>query len=720
MKYNQHNISIISSIKGKIMTEYMTRFVFQAGIILIAATGSGLLFKKLRLPSVLGEIIAGVIIGPYVLGKIPLPGFPEGLFPFNSAMGFPVSAELYSFATVASMMLLFFSGLETDIKLFLHYSLSASFIGLSGAFFSFLLGDLASVLFLHEPFLSPKSMLLGCISMATSVGVTVRILSERKKIDTPEGVSVISAAVIDDVLGILTLSIVVAVSTSRAQSSSSSSETLFSILSFSIKIIALWLIFTVLSLLAARKIGRALKVFKNKMTFSLLSLSLAFFMGGIFEKSGLALIVGAYVMGLSLSRTDISYVVKESLNPLEAFFLPFFFTIMGMLVDPSIFFVKEIVIFGLLFSLFAFVSKIFGCALPAYITNFNLRGALRIGLGMVPRAEVALIIASFALMSNLFDEKTFGVSMMMAMLSIIVSPPFIDASFKSSKKGIKRDPKGFDEVDTTFDISNPELFSLILSNILVNFSKEGFFITHIQSQDNIHYIRKEKVFLKMSAVEDKIIFKSKKEDVGLINTIAYESFLELFETAQHLKTIAKPEELKKEIITNGFSKNDVNLMKFIDPKCVVVPLKSVKKEEVIKELLEVLFQNGKITEKKFLFEKILEREDMMSTGLENGLAVPHIRTNRVKNVEIAVGISRCGVKFDSIDNKDSKLFFLILSPEAESPHLQILASIGKIFGDSEFLLKISEIKNRDEFFEIMKSIKQPSKTVRSYFGKNNI
>lgn len=694
------------------MIENMTKFIFQLSLIIIAAIGTGILFRKIKLPAVLGEIIAGVVIGPYVLGKIHLPGFPEGLFPYNHAMNFPVSAELYSFATVASIILLFFSGLETDIKLFLHYSLSASVIGIAGAVFSFLLGSYCSVIFLHEPYFSFKSLLLGCISMATSVGITVRILSERRKIDTPEGITILSAAVIDDVLGIITLSVILAFASTNS-AGKFSNVNFYKIFTFTLKIVATWLIFTVLTLLAAKKIGKALKVFKNRMTFSLLSLSLALLMGGVFEKSGLAMIVGAYVMGLSLSRTDISYVIKESLGSLEAFFVPVFFTVMGMLLNPAIFLQKEIVAFGIIFTGTAIISKVIGCGLPAYFMNFNLRGAIRIGLGMIPRGEVALIIAGFALMYSIFDEKTFGVCVMMAMLSTLIAPPFIDASFRSSKKGVKKEPKTVEEAEAVFDIPNPELSALILSNVLNNFSMEGFFITHIKSEENLHYIRRNNIFLKLTVFNDKMIFKARQEDIGLINTIIYESFLKLFDTSQHLKSLAKPVQMKKEIVTNGGSKFEIDLAKYIEPSCVSIPLKSSEKEGVINELVEVLSKKGKIEDKETVVKLILDREKTMSTGLQNGLAVPHVRTSQVKKVEIAIGISKNGVKFGSIDELPSKIVFLILSPEDKSPHLEILASLGSLFRDKDYADKIAGSSTPEEVIELLKHkrLVLPRKTI---------
>ena len=127
------------------ITARMGNLVIQIGVLLFAVRFFGFLAKKARISSVLGELIAGVVIGPYALGAIPLPGFPSGIFSLNS-VSLAVTPELYGFSIVASVILLFASGLETDLALFLRYSLAGGVIGLGGVVASFLLGDVAGMM----------------------------------------------------------------------------------------------------------------------------------------------------------------------------------------------------------------------------------------------------------------------------------------------------------------------------------------------------------------------------------------------------------------------------------------------------------------------------------------------------------------------------------------------------------------------------------------------
>src|SRR5574344_744929 len=197
-------------MEGESITGVMANLVLQIGIILFAVRLGGFLVKKIGIPSVLGELLAGVAIGPYALGGLGFPGFPQGLFPLYSE-SLAVSPELYAFSTVASIILLFASGLETDLGLFLKYSVAGGIIGIFGVIFSFVFGDLVGVFLMKASFMDPRCLFLGILSTATSVGITARILSDQKKMDSPEGVTILAAAVFDDVLGILCLAVVLGI-----------------------------------------------------------------------------------------------------------------------------------------------------------------------------------------------------------------------------------------------------------------------------------------------------------------------------------------------------------------------------------------------------------------------------------------------------------------------------------------------------------------------------
>ncbi|NBC28705.1 MAG: cation:proton antiporter, partial [Spirochaetes bacterium] len=180
----------------------MTVLVLQLAVILISAKIIGYLFQRfLRQPRVLGELAAGMIIGPYALGQFFIPLIGQPLFPIGEGV-LPVSPELYGFASVASIVLLFLAGLETDLPTFLRFSVVGSLVGLGGAAVAYAAGSGVAIWLFPgvDGFLHPVALFLGVLSTATSVGITARILSDKREMSSPEGVSILSAAVLDDVI----------------------------------------------------------------------------------------------------------------------------------------------------------------------------------------------------------------------------------------------------------------------------------------------------------------------------------------------------------------------------------------------------------------------------------------------------------------------------------------------------------------------------------------
>ena len=252
------------------MAHRMMLLVMQLGMILFAAKFGHALLEKARLPGVLGEVVAGILIGPYLLGAVSLPGFPHGLFPLATGE-LPVSPELYGICSVAAVVLLFMVGLETDIRLFMRYSVAGSLVGIGGVTVSFLLGDALAIAFSPAlfgerlGFFAPPCLFLGIITTATSVGITARVLSERRKLDSPEGVTILSGAVVDDVLGIVLLAIGMGVISASDRSHGIDWGHIGLI---ALKAVGIWLTATVIGLLASRRISSLLKHFGDRLSIS--------------------------------------------------------------------------------------------------------------------------------------------------------------------------------------------------------------------------------------------------------------------------------------------------------------------------------------------------------------------------------------------------------------------------------------------------------------------
>ncbi len=676
----------------------MTHLVLQLALVLFAVRGGGALAKKLKLPSVIGELLAGVVIGPFALGSLPLPGFAQGIFPV--AEGFAISPVLYGFSSVAAIILLFSSGLETDIDMLLRYSVAGGIVGMGGVIASFGLGAGAGALLLGVPFFSPGALFLGIMSTATSVGITARILSDRKKMDSPEGTVILAAAVFDDVLGIVALAIVmgiVAVMTGHQEGGLST----WGITVIALKAFGIWLGFTALGLIFGKRIAKLLKKAGGEASFPVMALGLAFLLAGFFEMQGLAMIIGAYIVGISLSKTDIAYVIQDKTKPLYNFFVPIFFAIMGMLVDVRQLLNPAVLGFGAIYTLMAIAAKVAGCGIPSLFLGFNARGSMRIGIGMVPRGEVALIIAGIGLSAGILPPTVFGVSILMIMATTIIAPPLFNQVISHGGEGTRLPVKGSRTETLKVDLPSKEIAELVSSTLLRDLEREGFFVQLMSIRDEISHIRKGDISISLITEKDSITLETAPEDMPFLRALVHENFVKLDANFDKLKENYDTKQFRTELHPET-GRVDAAFGKMLDLKCLTASLAGNTREEVIKELVEMLAASGKTTNTEKLLADVLERERYMSTGMEHGIALPHARTSGVKRQALAIGIHKAGIDFGTIDGTPGRIIALIASPsDDEAPHMQLLASLGTVLGDDNVRRKLIDATTSQEVFKAL-------------------
>ncbi|MBQ2335227.1 MAG: cation:proton antiporter, partial [Victivallales bacterium] len=517
-------------------------------IILLFARLFGMLAAKMKIPSVMGELLAGILIGPYCLGGLPLPlhSFENGLFPIVSAQTIPLDPKLYGIAIIGSIILLFISGLETDVRTFFKYSVVGTIVGIGGIVCSFICGAAVGMFALGWEFMDPRCLFLGILCTATSVGISARILSEHRAMSSPEGVTIMAAAVIDDVLGIVCLAIVVAIANVELTGTKMAWGPIMWI---TVKSFGIWLGVTAIGLLISRKIADFLKFFKSAKVFSVLAFGFALMLAGLFEQAGLAMIVGAFVMGLSLSKTDISFKIRSSLDPLYNFFVPIFFVVMGMLVDIRVLKDPEVLKVGLIFSFMAIIGKVVGCFFPSLLMNFNSVGALRVGVGMVPRCEVVLIIAGIAattMMKNpeleelekkpdavaqimelktplphevpIFNSKLFGIAIIMPLVTALLAPPLLSMTLAIKKKGVRKEVKDNNDTITKYTFPSEAIKLFVLNELIELLDNEGYMHSTYSKGINIIQFRRENISFTLQINGTEFIFTSAPSEVPLIKT----------------------------------------------------------------------------------------------------------------------------------------------------------------------------------------------------------
>ena len=740
------------------MTPKMLFLVLQIGIIIFAAKIGGMLAGALRLPSVLGELGAGILIGPWALGGIPIPGF-DGMFQYGLFYGhalraqalaggnpFAATPELYGICTIASVVLLFLSGIETNLKMFLKYAFAGSLVGVGGVVFSFVLGDLCAVYattFLPDLLggieclaelgklvkdgkvvqaaLLPAAMFMGIMSTATSVGITARILSEKKKMDSEEGVTIMAGAVIDDVLGIIVLAIGMGIIGSQREAAAAGEAAggveWGAIGSTAVKAFGVWLVGTVVGVVLAKKISWLLKLFKAPGAIATLAFGLALVIAGAFEALGLTLIIGAYVMGLALSRTDIKHLVQENLANLYTFLVPIFFCVMGMMVDITALCSRPVLYFGAIYTALAVLAKIVGCAIPSLFCGFNVLGSLRVGAGMIPRGEVALIIAGIGLSNGYLTQEVFGIGILMTLVTTVVAPPALVGLFHPKAKGVrhpKPDADGSREV--VFELETREVADLVVHRLVEEFRKEGFFVTLLSQTDHIWEIAMDDIDISVRRIGKKIRFTCTKAEETMVMTAWMEIASQMNDLA---RAIAKP--IRKEDLGRMIAKSEPAVRgregvgRYLQGFVMLPKFRAASKKEAIQKMVAEIAAAcpNHVKNTAEAVEAVLKREESMSTGLDHGIAVPHGRCPSVHGIAGAVAIvdnmgtaNGCIPDYETIDNSPLRIIVLTLAnDEAQSPYLKLMSYISRALRADNGYARLAECRTPDEMRRFFRNIK---------------
>lgn len=398
--------------------------ILQLAVVLVAAKlGAEVAVRWMRQPPVIGELLAGVLIGPYALGSLVLPGAegPVFLLDAGGPSAAPVSAALMLFTQVGAAVLLFDAGLQTDLHQFARRGLQATVVAIGGVLLPFGLVAVAVVLLGLAPSVtSPGALFMGAVVTATSVGITARVLTDLQKLQTAEGVTIVGAAVVDDVLGILVLAIVTGVLTTGSVS-------LAEVSWYAARALGFWVAMVAFMVVAGDAMSAFLLRLHSEGAVLGLGLALALFAGVAAEHAGLAFIIGAYSAGLGLSRTPVAPQLSASLQPVAHAVVPVFFVVMGMLVNVPL--LVGVAGAGLVLGALAAFGKIAGCGLPALLAGFRPASALQVGIGMLPRGEVALIVAGAGLTSGMIDTQLFGAAVFVTVLTTLPAPKLLAWAF---------------------------------------------------------------------------------------------------------------------------------------------------------------------------------------------------------------------------------------------------------------------------------------------------
>jgi len=387
--------------------------IIGVGILLFAAKLMAELFLRLKLPIVLGELIAGMAIGPFALGAF---------LTFNGEPLLRLDSEIRVLGEIGAIVILFMAGLEMTPREFLKGGKQSLTVGTLGVIVPFFAGLFVFQFFGFDAF---QAMMIATALTATSVAISIQVLSEFGKLKSPEARLIIGAAIVDDILAIAVLSVV----TSLASDGGSIGQ--IDPLDVTITILQVLGFFAAMLIAAVILIPKVVTTQLWRAKGSVEGIATAAFFGaaalaGFF---GLSPIVGAFAVGMALSTTKVFEKVESYIEKIGLIFAPLFFAIIGAQVDfRAVDF--QILMFSGIVIVIAVVTKLYGCGLPAWMFLKDKAQGMRVGIGMISRGEVGLIVAGVGVSAGVLTSDVYSTIVLMVAATTIITPLWLKMEYR--------------------------------------------------------------------------------------------------------------------------------------------------------------------------------------------------------------------------------------------------------------------------------------------------
>jgi Kef-type K+ transport system membrane component KefB len=365
-----------------------------------AAKIMGEIFERIKQPAVIGEILAGILLGPHIFGLID----PSQVETFKV---YEVLAE------IGVIILLFTIGLQTKVDEMMKVGVTSLAVATLGVILPFFFGYLYIMTVEHT---TVEAMFIGATMVATSVGITARVLSDLGVLESRVARVILAAAVIDDVLGLLVLAVATGVGKGAISYVTIGLVTLEAVgfILFLIIIIGK----RVVPLVTPR-----LDYFKSRNAPFVLAVLFCLGLSAVASFIHLAAIVGAFMAGMVLAEFNIEFRLSLKFESLYDFLVPFFFVVMGTQVDLSVFGKINLIQAAIILTIFAVLGKLIGCGLGGI--TLGLKEAALVGVGMVPRGEVGMIVASIGLGMGAISSDLYSIVIFMVIVTTLLTPPVL-------------------------------------------------------------------------------------------------------------------------------------------------------------------------------------------------------------------------------------------------------------------------------------------------------
>ena len=399
--------------------------IIGVGILLAAAKLMGELFSRVKLPIVLGELLAGMIIGPFALGAFLV-------YPDTGESILQIGPEIRTLGEIGAIVILFMAGLEMSPKEFLRGGKAAFTVGGLGVVLPFFAGLLIFQAFGYDAL---QAMMIATALTATSIAISIQVLKEFNKIKTPEARLIIAAAVVDDILAIAVLSVVTSFGGAEAVDNIDLLDVTFTIL----KVLAFFGIMLVAAVFLIPKIITP-RIWKASGSVEGIATASFFGAAAIAGMIGLSPIIGAFAVGMALSTTKVFEKIENFISRIGLIFAPLFFAIIGAQVDFRTVNLEVLMLSGVVIAI-AITTKLFGCGLPAILFLKDKAAGMRVGIGMISRGEVGLIVAGVGLSSGVLTGDVYTTIVIMVAVTTIITPIWLKMDYRREVTANQKESK---------------------------------------------------------------------------------------------------------------------------------------------------------------------------------------------------------------------------------------------------------------------------------------
>ncbi|HEY7733779.1 MAG TPA: cation:proton antiporter [Nitrososphaera sp.] len=386
--------------------------IISLGILLFAAKLMAELFHRIKLPIVLGELSAGIIVGPFALG---------GLYLVDGEPFVNLSETVRHVGEIAAIVILFIAGLHITPREFLKGGPAAFTVGSIGVIIPFFVGYYAFIAFGVDAL---QATLIATALTATSIAISIQVLTELGRIHAPEARLILGAAIVDDILAIAVLSVV----TTMVQTGNLAPD-LVEITLLILYILGIFAALLIATIFIIPRVLHVERLWKSKGSVEGITTASFFAAAGIAAAVGLSPIVGAFAVGMAVASTRVIKQMEGYVSKLEIIFAPLFFAIIGAQVDLRGINVNVLYLAGIIIAV-AIGTKLAGCGLPAIIFLKNKGKAMKVGIGMISRGEVGLIVAGVGVSSGALTNDIYTTVIIMVALTTIITPVWLKVAYR--------------------------------------------------------------------------------------------------------------------------------------------------------------------------------------------------------------------------------------------------------------------------------------------------